>query len=158
MKANQSINVQLNDGKSVLHSWTQEFERLPTVGETLKVHAEGATNLDGYKDTAKVLLIEERVSEDSKTVILEAVLKKPSSDRPTIVMNSEYVPKRHREDAESFLRKHFETPAFEWIASDLPQPIIDVHASPKPAASELRKITDELRDLLLEDAPVSLAR
>ena len=157
MKANQPITLQLNDGKSVLHTWTEAFDKLPTVGETLKINTADAPNLNGYQDHAKVSLIEECASEGSKTVILEAVAKKAPSERPTIVMNSDYVPQRHRQKSEAFLRKHFETPAFEWVESDLPQPIIDVHASPKPTVSELRKITDELRDLLLEDAPVSLA-
>lgn len=150
--------IQINDGNSVLHTATREFDELPTVGDKIEIDTGASPDLKGYKSEAEVMLIETDVTNERKAVILRAVPEAGPANRPTLVMNLDYVPKRHRREAESFLRKHFETPAFEWIESDRPQPIIDVHASPKPPVQELRKITDELRDLLLKDAPVSVAR
>lgn len=156
MKTKQKIKLELRDGKSVLHTWTQEFETPPTVGDVLKVDTGANPDLAGYKEEAEVLLVEESGSDE--TVVLEAVPKVDPAKRPLVVMNKEYVPEKKRSETESFLRKRFEVPAFDWISSDLPQPIIDVHVDPKPPLEELRKITDELRDFLLKDAPVSVVK
>lgn len=158
MKTKNTITVQINDGRSILHSWSEDFEKLPTVGDTLKIDTSVSPNLKGYKDEAKVLLIEDNTSGNGQKLVLGAEPVSGATKRPTIIMNRDYVPKRHHREAESFLRKHFATPAFEWIESDLPQPIINVHADQKPSVQKLREITDELRDLLLKDAPVSVAR
>lgn len=158
MKTKNIITVQINDGRSILHTWSENFEKLPTVGDTLEIDTGANPDLKGYKDQAKVLLIEDKSSGDGHKLILGAEPVNGPTKRPTIIMNRDYVPQRHRREAESFLRKHFATPAFEWVESDLPQPIINVHAEQKPSVQKLRKITDELRDLLLKDAPVSVAR
>lgn len=156
MKNNQNINFQLRDGESILHAWSQDFEGIPTVGDVMKIEATDNSDLEGYGDEATVLLVEEDTTGSGHTIILEAVPRGDPAARPVVVMNRDYIPGRLRAEIESFLRKRFEVPAFEWIHSDLPQPIIDVYANPKPPIDELREITDELRDLLLKDSPLAV--
>ncbi len=155
MKNHKNTTVQLNDGKSVLHTWSQDFNKLPTVGDILEINTQENQVPAGYRNEAKVLLIETHGT--GTKLVLEATPLAKQANRPVLVMNKNYVPKRLRVEAETFLRERFDIPTFDWINSDLPQPIIDVHMESKPPIKELRKITDELRALLLKDSPLAFS-
>ena len=154
MKAQTDITVRLLDGKSILATWTRDFDRLPTIGETLAVEAADVT---GYRDEAMVSRIDVDLSGQNVTVILDAVPLDGGTRRTVVTLNENYIPAPMRMEVEKYLRSRLDVPAFEWVAGNEGRPIIDIHGPSSEARERAGELNKEVRSLLADASSLATA-
>lgn len=150
-----NTQVQLNDGKSVIASWSHDFNQLPTIGEVVHISSIGGNVPDGYQSHAKVFRMDRNLSTGEVTVILDLVPVDEKEGRPVVILNTEYVPENLRRDVEEHLRGALDVPAFEWIQSTDPAPIISIHAPGNFSETNLAKLQAGVRQIIDEASPLA---
>lgn len=145
MKMHSETKVRLLDGKSLLAAWTRDFDKLPTIGDTLSVEA---GELRGYQDQAMVSRIDMDASGHNPVVILDAVPLAGGANRTVVILNENYVPKPMRLEVENHLRSRLDVPAFEWVAGNEGRPIIDIHGPSSEAREKASELNKEVRGIL----------
>jgi hypothetical protein len=156
MKQNHHITIHLNDGKTPLDTWSQSFEKIPTVGETLEIDTAKNEILKNYQPHAMVSKISYPLNRETPEITLEAVALKPASRRVTIHLNENYVPSSLKREAEDRLRGLLETPSFEWIRSNEARPIVAIHATPRISRETFRKLNNEVRQMVIDASPLEV--
>jgi hypothetical protein len=147
MKTHTDITVRLLDGKSQLASWSRDFEKIPTIGETLRVEA---GNLRGYKPEAAVSRIDMDLSGENPVVVLDAEPLDGNPLRTVVFLNKNYVPKSLRHDVETHLRSKLDVPAFEWVAGNEGRPVIDIHTGSREVRARFDRLNEEVRAILAD--------
>jgi len=156
MKQNHNITVHLNDGKTPLDSWSQSFEKIPTVGERIQIDTSKNDLLRSYQPHAMVAKIEYPLNGETPELTLEAVALKPANTRVAIHLNENYVPSSLKRQTEDHLRQLLETPTFEWIRSNEARPIVAIHATPRISRETFRKLNNEVRQIVIDASPLAV--
>lgn len=157
MSDNQNnVRIQLNDGKAVIDSWTHAFDHLPTIGESIAIPSVGGTVPDGYQEQAGVFRIDRDLSNGDVTVILDLKPASAKADRIVVFLNTEYVPEQHRRDVEEHLRGKLDVPAFEWVQSTDPAPVLRIHQGLSEIPhSEVEKLQKGVRAIIEASSPLA---
>jgi hypothetical protein len=154
MKTHTDTTVRLLDGKSLLASWTCDFDKLPTIGERLPVEA---GDLRGYRTEAMVSRIDMDLSGHEPVVILDAAPLDSEAKRTVVILNENYVPTALRRDVECHLRSRLDVPAFEWLAGSEGRPIIDIHGPSADARDRAGELNREIRGIISDASSLATA-
>jgi len=159
MKTNNKANLThiiLKDGLSTLASWTHQFDKEPTIGETISISGQWANPLPGYGDRATVRKIELNTKTNELHIEVEPLLHQKENSRPVVVLNADLIPERVRTEVEAYLRDHLDLPLLDWEQSRELEPILRFHengSKPKLGLPELqagiRHILHEANELTL---------
>lgn len=145
----------LKDGKTQLDTWPENFDHLPTIGDFLSIENSNSEFLNGYKKLAMVSMIE--FDSGSRTrIYLEAELLAEKPNRTVVLLNENYIPESSRLAVESHLRHRLELPIFEWTRSYKPRPVIAIHATPAITKVQVRNLSEEIRQTLVDTGALAL--
>ncbi|MES2474966.1 MAG: hypothetical protein V4640_04245 [Verrucomicrobiota bacterium] len=155
MNTHHDITVRLLDGKSLLGNWTLDFEKLPTIGDSLPLDAVVASELRGYRDHALVSRIDVDLASQDPVIILDALPLNHEAIRNVVILNENYISKPLRHDVERLLRSRLEVPVFEWVASHEARPIVDIHGPDSGCHTAVLRLGEEIRALLAAASPLT---
>lgn len=150
MKTKSISQIVVNDDKSRIAEWTQEFEHRPTVGDRIRIPDNVARTLDGYKTEAAVSLVKLDHKTGDFQLVLSAECNLPGNQRPLVTLNASLLPERIHRQVENHLRKRLDLPVLEWAASSETAPIIRLHPFKARPKTPLATLQQELRDILGE--------
>ncbi len=156
MNQTKNITVHLNDGKTRITSWSQDFSKFPTLGEWVDIDTMRSPIPDGYETIGMISKIAFDSSGRNPEIHLDAVAAKNPGGRPAVLLNSSYIPEPLARRVEDHLRTCLELPTFEWVRSNEPRPLIDVHVNPRLDRRTFRKWNDELRNIVIEASPLAV--
>lgn len=150
------VSVRLNDGKSLLAEWSHRFDTLPTIGERVHIEDIGGEPPAGYRDSAPVARIDRDLATGGVTLVLEAVPASAKEARNVVFLNRNYIPEALHRDVEEFVRNHVDLPAFEWVDSQQPAPIVELHGPKAISRPALGQLQAKIRNLLAESSPLAV--
>jgi|GEM_PF-1855069 len=159
MKTNDKPNIThviLKDGLSILASWTHQFDKIPTIGETISISDQWADPLPGYGDRASVRKIELNTKTNELHIEVEPLLHQKESSRPVVALNADLIPERVRTAVESYLRDHLDLPLLDWEQSHELEPILRLHENGSKAKSDLPQLQAGIRHILHEANELTL--
>ncbi len=156
MSNQHNVHIQLNDGKAVIDRWSHDSGQLPTIGDVIAISSVGGRTPEGYQENATVFRIDRDLSNGETTVILDLQPVSAKGGRLVVFLNTEYVAENLRREVEEHLRGKLDVPAFEWIHSTEPAPIIRIHQglSEIPHA-EVAKLQKGVRAIIEAASPLA---
>jgi len=156
MSNNDNTHVQLNDGKTVIDLWPHAFATLPTIGETVDINRAGGSTPAGYQSQAQVFRIDRDLASGRVTVVLDLQPATTRGDRTVVFLNADYIPLNLRREVEEHLRGKLPVPAFEWVESNDPSPILRIHRGlAETAHEEVAKLQKGVRRIIDEASPLA---
>ena len=159
MKTNNKTNIThiiLKDGFSTLASWTQQFDKEPTIGETISISGQWSDPLPGYGDRATVRKIELNTKTNELHIEVEPLLHQKESSRPVVALNADLIPERVRPAVESYLRDHLDMPLLDWEQSRELEPILRFHENGSKAKLGFPELQAGIRHILHEANELTL--
>lgn len=147
---NSQVIIRLQDGKSLLADWTHQFDQLPTIGERLHIEDIGGDLQPGYQDSTSVSRVDLDLRTNQHTLVLEAVPAKAGANRNVVFLNENYIPENLRLEVETFIRRHVDQPAFEWVQTQQPAPITGIHGPRVPSRPALGQLQAAIRELIAD--------
>lgn len=154
--SNTQIHVQINDGKTAIDRWPYAFEHLPTIGDVIAISSVGGSAPTGYDSKAEVFRIDRDLSTGEVTIILDLKPASSKAARPVAFLNADYIPEHLRRDVEEHLRGQLEVPAFEWVQSTDPSPVLRVHQGLSEIQPEIvAKLQKGVRKILDAASPLA---
>ncbi|WAC20087.1 hypothetical protein OVA24_01680 [Luteolibacter sp. SL250] len=156
MSNQHNVHIQLNDGKAVIDRWPHDSNQLPTIGDVIAIPSVGGRIPEGYQENATVFRIDRDLNNGELTVILDLQPVSAKGGRLVVFLNTEYVAENLRREVEEHLRGKLEVPAFEWIHSTEPAPVIRIHQglSEIPHA-EVAKLQKGVRAIIEAASPLA---
>lgn len=150
MKTQTNIQIVVQDGKSKITKWTQDFEHCPTVGDRIRIPEARAGDLQGYQPEATVTMVEVDQNTGRFQITAEAECTLPADQRPLVTLNASLLPERIHDQVEKHVRQRLDLPVLEWEESTHTAPIIRLHPFKSHLRTPLDTLQHELRDILNE--------
>jgi hypothetical protein len=151
-----NVIIRLQDGKSLLAEWTHDFDSLPTIGDRLHIEDISGEIPSGYRDSAFVSVIERDLANGRVTLVLEAAPVAAKEKRNVVFLNANYIPDALHREIENFIRNHVDLPVFEWVRSQQPSPIVELHGPTAISRPALGQLQAKIRNLLAENSPLAV--
>lgn len=145
----EPIHLILKDGNMQLAEWTQAFDSLPTVGESIQIPDHLKPSLQGYDPEAMVSRVVSKGNSPYR-LHLEAKCELTYLQRPVIVLNSNRIPQPHRAAIEAHLRGIFRLPVIDWEGGQTGDPILRFHEPATGRKTILATLQEEIRGLIPE--------
>lgn len=142
------VSFQLKDGQSLLTSWKQYVNKVPTIGDSIGLDDSAKQHHADYESTAKVVQIDYDAKSSETSVILEASPKQKELSRTVVFLNSNFIPENLRGEAEERVRGAFNLPLIEWVNSYESKPVPQVHQLQDSEADSLESLQSDLRELV----------
>ncbi len=158
MNHNSSADViiRLQDGKSLLSEWSHRFDTLPTIGEKLHIEDVSGEVPSGYRDSAPVSRVERDLRNNQLTLVLDAVPVTEKKLRNVVFLNANYIPAEQHQEIEDFVRNHVDLPIFEWVESQQPAPIVELHGPTAISRPAIGQLQAKIRNRLAESSPLAV--
>ncbi|MEO7098910.1 MAG: hypothetical protein ABI162_06080 [Luteolibacter sp.] len=150
MKTKSNHQIVVQDGKSRIANWTQEFDHLPTVGDRLRIPEDVAKTLEGYQSEAVVSQVEMDQNTGDFKIMADAGCNVAPGKRPLVILNASLLPERIHNEVENHVRQRLELPMIEWEESSETTPIIHPFPSDSQLRTPLNTLQGELRGMLNE--------
>jgi hypothetical protein len=150
------VMIRLQDGKSLLAEWTHRFDTLPTIGERIHIEDISGEPQHGYKDSAMVFRVDQDLRNHRVTLVLDAVPDSEKRGRNVVHLNANYVPEAKRQTIEEFVRKHIDMPVFEWVYSQEPAPIVELHGPTTVSRAAIGQLQAKIRNVVGESSPPAM--
>jgi hypothetical protein len=156
MSNQHNVHIQLNDGKAVIDRWSHDSSQLPTIGDTIAISSVGGRTPEGYQENATVFRIDRDLNNGETTVILDLQPESAKGARIVVFLNTAYVADNLRREVEEHLRGKLDVPAFEWIHSTEPAPIIRIHQGLSEIPHvEVAKLQKGVRAIIEASSPLA---
>lgn len=136
-----------------LATWSQSFDRRPTLGESTAIPTHILADLDGYDLQAVVSRIEQQENLPVR-IDVAATCQMKSHERPVIVLNSNRIADTRQATVEAHLRKTLRLPLITWEASTRPDPVVRLRGPASGGRSLPASIRSGLLDLIHDTACV----
>jgi hypothetical protein len=121
----QTATVVLKDGRTTLATWSQEFEKPPTIGDSISIAAWWKAPLPGFTEQARVSKIE--LDTKTRQHRVEAEVIATTRQRPVVFLNSHRIPEELRGKVETYIRTEIPVALPSWEESTEPVAILRVH-------------------------------
>lgn len=142
----RTAKVVLKDGRTTLATWSQEFEKPPTIGDSISIATSWKDPLPGFTEQARVSKIEL----DTKTGRhrIEAEVIATTRQRPVVFLNTHRIPENLRSKVEEYVRTQIPVALPSWEESPEPVAILRVHENGHPLNQRLSDLRHGVQDLL----------
>lgn len=154
--ASSEVIIRLQDGKSLLAEWSHHFDTIPTIGDRLHIEDVSGELQPGYRDSATVFRIDQNLRTRQLTLVLEAIPAAEQKGRNVVYLNANYIPEARHQEIEKFVRNHVDLPVFEWVYSQQPSPIVELHGPTTISRAAIGQLQAKIRRVLDESSPLAV--